>query len=110
MQCSKNKNKLSGIVKPLLCLRLTRYIVLLVVTKVLKALGIFESYDILKVVHIVQFIFILKLGYVFYVLLLLNFHLLLEGDNMLTGTLLFSQECCCSAFLPKAFLLRQSHL
>uniref|UniRef100_A0A8D0AAB7 Zinc transporter n=1 Tax=Sander lucioperca TaxID=283035 RepID=A0A8D0AAB7_SANLU len=43
-------------------LRLTRYIVLLVVTKVLKALGIFESYDILKVVHIVQFIFILKLG------------------------------------------------
>uniref|UniRef100_A0A673ANZ6 Zinc transporter n=1 Tax=Sphaeramia orbicularis TaxID=375764 RepID=A0A673ANZ6_9TELE len=42
--------------------RLTRYIVLLVVSKVLKALGIFESYDILKVVHIVQFIFILKLG------------------------------------------------
>ncbi|KAJ4926153.1 hypothetical protein JOQ06_008336 [Pogonophryne albipinna] len=42
--------------------RLTRYIVLLIVTKVLKALGIFESYDILKVVHIVQFIFILKLG------------------------------------------------
>lgn len=43
-------------------LRLTRYIVLLIVSKVLKALGIFESYDILKVVHIVQFIFILKLG------------------------------------------------
>ncbi|XP_037548237.1 zinc transporter 5 [Nematolebias whitei] len=42
--------------------RLTRYIVLLVVSKLLKALGIFESYDILKVVHIVQFIFILKLG------------------------------------------------
>ncbi|XP_029301226.1 proton-coupled zinc antiporter SLC30A5 isoform X2 [Cottoperca gobio] len=42
--------------------RLTRYIVLLIVTKVIKALGIFESYDILKVVHIVQFIFILKLG------------------------------------------------
>ncbi|KAK7895676.1 hypothetical protein WMY93_021001 [Mugilogobius chulae] len=42
--------------------RLTRYIVLLVLSKVLKALGIFEAYDILKVVHIVQFIFILKLG------------------------------------------------
>uniref|UniRef100_A0A3Q3FUV5 Zinc transporter n=1 Tax=Labrus bergylta TaxID=56723 RepID=A0A3Q3FUV5_9LABR len=42
--------------------RLTRYIVLLIITKILKALGIFESYDILKVVHIVQFIFILKLG------------------------------------------------
>lgn len=42
--------------------RLTRYMVLLVVSKVLKALGIFEAYDILKVVHIVQFIFILKLG------------------------------------------------
>lgn len=42
--------------------RLTRYIVLLVVSKVLKALGVFEAYDILKVVHIVQFIFILKLG------------------------------------------------
>ncbi|MEQ2174226.1 hypothetical protein GOODEAATRI_005661 [Goodea atripinnis] len=42
--------------------RLTRYIVLLILSKVLKALGIFESYDILKVVHIVQFIFILKLG------------------------------------------------
>ncbi|XP_035248089.1 zinc transporter 5 [Anguilla anguilla] len=42
--------------------RLTRYIVLLCVTKLFKALGIFESYDLLKVVHIVQFIFILKLG------------------------------------------------
>uniref|UniRef100_A0A6Q2YCH6 Zinc transporter n=1 Tax=Esox lucius TaxID=8010 RepID=A0A6Q2YCH6_ESOLU len=42
--------------------RLTRYIVLLLVSKLLKALGIFESYDLLKVVHIVQFIFILKLG------------------------------------------------
>uniref|UniRef100_A0A1A8BW69 Zinc transporter n=1 Tax=Nothobranchius kadleci TaxID=1051664 RepID=A0A1A8BW69_NOTKA len=42
--------------------RLSRYIVLLIISKVLKALGIFESYDILKVVHIVQFIFILKLG------------------------------------------------
>uniref|UniRef100_A0A7N8Y7Z5 Zinc transporter n=1 Tax=Mastacembelus armatus TaxID=205130 RepID=A0A7N8Y7Z5_9TELE len=42
--------------------RLTRYILILVISKVLKALGIFESYDILKVVHIVQFIFILKLG------------------------------------------------
>uniref|UniRef100_A0A8C6SSE5 Zinc transporter n=1 Tax=Neogobius melanostomus TaxID=47308 RepID=A0A8C6SSE5_9GOBI len=41
---------------------LTRYIVLLLVSKALKALGIFEAYDILKVVHIVQFIFILKLG------------------------------------------------
>nr|XP_006627080.1 PREDICTED: zinc transporter 5 [Lepisosteus oculatus]XP_015193755.1 PREDICTED: zinc transporter 5 [Lepisosteus oculatus] len=43
----------------------TRYIVLLCVTKLLKALGIFESYDLLKVVHIVQFIFILKLGSAF---------------------------------------------
>ncbi|XP_030624100.1 proton-coupled zinc antiporter SLC30A5 isoform X2 [Chanos chanos] len=42
--------------------RLTKYIVLLCVTKLLKALGIFESYDLLKVVHIVQFLFILKLG------------------------------------------------
>ncbi|CAJ0961228.1 unnamed protein product [Ranitomeya imitator] len=42
--------------------RLTRYIVLLCFIKFLKALGIFESYDLLKVVHIVQFIFILKLG------------------------------------------------
>ncbi|XP_047229263.1 zinc transporter 5 [Girardinichthys multiradiatus] len=42
--------------------RLTRYIALLILSKILKALGIFESYDILKVVHIVQFIFILKLG------------------------------------------------
>lgn len=42
--------------------RLTRYIVLLYFTKMLKAFGIFESYDILKVVHIVQFLFILKMG------------------------------------------------
>ncbi|XP_020780160.1 proton-coupled zinc antiporter SLC30A5 [Boleophthalmus pectinirostris] len=42
--------------------RLTRYLVLLVLSKVLKAVGIFEAYDILKVVHIVHFIFILKLG------------------------------------------------
>ncbi|MBN3315216.1 ZNT5 protein, partial [Atractosteus spatula] len=45
--------------------KFTRYIVLLCVTKLLKALGIFESYDLLKVVHIVQFIFILKLGSAF---------------------------------------------
>uniref|UniRef100_A0AAY4CUN0 Zinc transporter n=1 Tax=Denticeps clupeoides TaxID=299321 RepID=A0AAY4CUN0_9TELE len=42
--------------------RLTRYIVLLWVTKLLKALGVFQAYDILKVVHIVQFLFVLKLG------------------------------------------------
>uniref|UniRef100_A0A8B9RE81 Zinc transporter n=1 Tax=Astyanax mexicanus TaxID=7994 RepID=A0A8B9RE81_ASTMX len=42
--------------------RLTRYIVLLLLTKLLKALGIFESYDLLKVVHVVQFLFILKFG------------------------------------------------
>uniref|UniRef100_A0A667Y2A8 Zinc transporter n=1 Tax=Myripristis murdjan TaxID=586833 RepID=A0A667Y2A8_9TELE len=34
--------------------KLTRYLVLLLISKVLKALGIFESYDILKVVHIVH--------------------------------------------------------
>ncbi|XP_077062459.1 proton-coupled zinc antiporter SLC30A5 [Siphateles boraxobius] len=42
--------------------RLTRYIVLLYFTKLLKAFGIFESYDLLKVVHIVQFLFVLKMG------------------------------------------------
>ncbi|KAK2911485.1 hypothetical protein Q8A67_003618 [Cirrhinus molitorella] len=42
--------------------RLTQYIVLLYFTKLLKAFGIFESYDLLKVVHIVQFLFILKMG------------------------------------------------
>uniref|UniRef100_A0A8C9R1K1 Zinc transporter n=1 Tax=Scleropages formosus TaxID=113540 RepID=A0A8C9R1K1_SCLFO len=42
--------------------RLTRYIVLLCITKLLKAVGLFESYDLLKVVHLVQFVFILKLG------------------------------------------------
>lgn len=42
--------------------RLTRYIVLLWLTKLLKTLGIFESYDLLKVVHVVQFLFITKLG------------------------------------------------
>ncbi|XP_063819437.1 proton-coupled zinc antiporter SLC30A5 [Pseudophryne corroboree] len=49
--------------------RLTRYLVLLCFTKFLKALGIFESYDLLKVVHIVQFIFILKLGSAFFMVL-----------------------------------------
>uniref|UniRef100_A0A4W3JQ48 Zinc transporter n=1 Tax=Callorhinchus milii TaxID=7868 RepID=A0A4W3JQ48_CALMI len=41
---------------------LTRYIVLLCLAKFLKVLGIFESYDLLKVVHIVQFVFIIQLG------------------------------------------------
>ncbi|XP_057396804.1 proton-coupled zinc antiporter SLC30A5 isoform X2 [Balaenoptera acutorostrata] len=49
--------------------RLTKYIVLLCVTKFLKAVGLFESYDLLKVVHIVQFIFILKLGTAFFMVL-----------------------------------------
>ncbi|XP_074851581.1 proton-coupled zinc antiporter SLC30A5 isoform X2 [Carettochelys insculpta] len=42
--------------------RLTRYIVLLCLTKFLKALGLFESYDLLKVVHLVQFLFLVQLG------------------------------------------------
>uniref|UniRef100_A0A8C6AAU4 Zinc transporter n=1 Tax=Marmota marmota marmota TaxID=9994 RepID=A0A8C6AAU4_MARMA len=49
--------------------RLTKYIVLLCFTKVLKAVGLFESYDLLKAVHIVQFIFILKLGTAFFMVL-----------------------------------------
>ncbi|XP_048224179.1 zinc transporter 5 [Perognathus longimembris pacificus] len=49
--------------------RLTKYILLLCFTKVLKAVGLFESYDLLKVVHIVQFIFILKLGTAFFMVL-----------------------------------------
>ncbi|XP_006010327.1 proton-coupled zinc antiporter SLC30A5 [Latimeria chalumnae] len=49
--------------------RLTRYIALLCFTKFLKALGIFESYDLLKVVHIVQFVFTLHLGSAFFLVL-----------------------------------------
>ncbi|XP_016808707.1 proton-coupled zinc antiporter SLC30A5 isoform X4 [Pan troglodytes] len=49
--------------------RLTKYIVLLCFAKFLKAVGLFESYDLLKAVHIVQFIFILKLGTAFFMVL-----------------------------------------
>ncbi|XP_038621721.1 zinc transporter 5 [Tachyglossus aculeatus] len=49
--------------------RLTKYIVLLCFSKFLKALGLFESYDLLKIVHIVQFVFILKLGSAFFMVL-----------------------------------------
>nr|XP_031531249.1 zinc transporter 5 isoform X2 [Vicugna pacos] len=56
-------------VLPLTPKRLTKYIVLLCFTKLLKAVGLFESYDLLKVVHIVQFIFMLKLGTAFFMVL-----------------------------------------
>ncbi|XP_032941153.1 zinc transporter 5 isoform X2 [Catharus ustulatus] len=49
--------------------RLTRYIVLLCFAKVLKAMGLFESYDLLKVVHLVQFIFVVQLGSAFFMVL-----------------------------------------
>ncbi|KAM8793541.1 proton-coupled zinc antiporter SLC30A5-like [Eudromia elegans] len=49
--------------------RLPRYVVLLCVAKCLKALGLFESYDLLKAVHLVQFIFVLKLGSAFFMVL-----------------------------------------
>ncbi|OXB63330.1 hypothetical protein ASZ78_015665 [Callipepla squamata] len=49
--------------------RLTRYIVLLCFAKFLKAVGLFESYDLLKAVHLVQFIFIVKLGSAFFMVL-----------------------------------------
>ncbi|KAM4878883.1 proton-coupled zinc antiporter SLC30A5 isoform 9-T12 [Sylvia borin] len=49
--------------------RLTRYIVLLCFAKVLKAVGLFESYDLLKVVHLVQFIFVVQLGSAFFMVL-----------------------------------------
>lgn len=52
----------AGANRPLSFRRLTRYIVLLCFAKVLKAVGLFESYDLLKVVHLVQFIFIVQLG------------------------------------------------
>ncbi|XP_010285003.1 PREDICTED: zinc transporter 5-like, partial [Phaethon lepturus] len=48
---------------------LTRYIVLLCFTKFLKAVGLFESYDLLKAVHLVQFIFIVQLGSAFFMVL-----------------------------------------
>uniref|UniRef100_A0A8C7DS38 Zinc transporter n=1 Tax=Naja naja TaxID=35670 RepID=A0A8C7DS38_NAJNA len=54
----------------LLAVLLTKYIVLLCLTKFLKALGLFESYDLLKVVHLVQFIFIVKLGSAFFTILI----------------------------------------
>ncbi|XP_038258986.1 zinc transporter 5 isoform X1 [Dermochelys coriacea] len=49
--------------------RLTRYIALLCFAKFLKALGLFESYDLLKVVHLVQFIFVVQLGSAFFMVL-----------------------------------------
>ncbi|XP_063955956.1 proton-coupled zinc antiporter SLC30A5-like [Lytechinus pictus] len=42
--------------------RLAPYIILLVVTKCLQALGIFISYDVLKLVHLVIFVFIIRSG------------------------------------------------
>ncbi|XP_071488733.1 proton-coupled zinc antiporter SLC30A5-like [Diadema antillarum] len=42
--------------------RLAPYIILLLVTKCLQALGIFISYDVLKLVHLVIFVFIIKAG------------------------------------------------
>ena len=44
--------------------RLAPYILLLLVTKFLQALGVFISYDVLKLVHLVIFVFIIKAGYV----------------------------------------------
>ncbi|XP_035667204.1 zinc transporter 5-like isoform X1 [Branchiostoma floridae] len=38
------------------------YILLLIVSKTLRVFGIFESYDLLKLVHLVQFLFVVKLG------------------------------------------------
>lgn len=92
--------------------RLTKYIALLVVSKVLKALGVFESYDILKFVHIVQFIFILKLGWVS------SFQKHREfgvcdcslWDVMSCFFFHFFQECCYFACLSKAFFIRKNHL
>ncbi|XP_033634104.1 zinc transporter 5-like [Asterias rubens] len=42
--------------------RLVPYIALLVVTKCLRALGLFLAYDVLKVVHLIIFVFLIKAG------------------------------------------------
>ncbi|XP_032809518.1 proton-coupled zinc antiporter SLC30A5 [Petromyzon marinus] len=39
-----------------------RYIVLLAIAKLLKCIGLFEAYDLLRVVNIVQFVFLVKFG------------------------------------------------
>ncbi|XP_025891262.1 zinc transporter 5 [Nothoprocta perdicaria] len=49
--------------------KLPRYAVLLCLAKGLKALGLFEAYDLLKAVHLVQFIFVLELGSAFFMVL-----------------------------------------
>ncbi|XP_013399446.1 zinc transporter 5 [Lingula anatina] len=50
--------------------RFTPYIGLLIVFKFLRAFGLFLSYDLLKLVHIVQFLFIVKFGAAIFLLFL----------------------------------------
>uniref|UniRef100_A0A8C4WXL0 Zinc transporter n=1 Tax=Eptatretus burgeri TaxID=7764 RepID=A0A8C4WXL0_EPTBU len=42
--------------------RLTRYSILLATAKVLTCVGIFQSYDVLKLLHIIHFVFYFKFG------------------------------------------------
>ncbi|XP_038077862.1 zinc transporter 5-like [Patiria miniata] len=42
--------------------RLAPYIILLVITKCLRSLGLFLAYDVLKVVHLIIFVFLIKAG------------------------------------------------
>lgn len=46
----------------LLACRLSVYVALLVVSKILKAVGLFIAYDLLKLIPIVVFLFLLKAG------------------------------------------------
>uniref|UniRef100_A0A8C9UBU2 Uncharacterized protein n=1 Tax=Serinus canaria TaxID=9135 RepID=A0A8C9UBU2_SERCA len=79
--------------------RLTRYIVLLCFAKVLKAVGLFEAYDLLKVVHLVQFIFVVQLGSAFFMVL---FQKPFSSGKVVTkrqpghpGNSSFSEQCSC---------------
>uniref|UniRef100_UPI00358F11CA proton-coupled zinc antiporter SLC30A5 isoform X3 n=1 Tax=Myxine glutinosa TaxID=7769 RepID=UPI00358F11CA len=42
--------------------RLTRYSILLATTKVFSCVGLFQSYDVLKLLHIINFVFYFKFG------------------------------------------------
>lgn len=41
------------------------YAILLTVSKLARSFGVFLAYDILKLIHVVQFLFFIKLGWVF---------------------------------------------
>lgn len=91
-----------GLFLPVVFFRTTPYVIALVIAKFLHTFGLFVTYEQLKIFHVVQFLFIVKLWYVMSKLCLHNTYRQVTVFLKLNISIIFSQ------FVTTVFDLQKS--